>query len=100
MLQLNLAPGLALAIATFLGALFNYFSTGRIVFNHTSWNKIIHFILAYVVIYLINWGALEYLISLQLSPELAQALLLPAYAALSFIIFKFLIFRSQNVIDS
>ena len=97
LLQFAFSPGLALAIATSIGALFNYFSTGRLVFNLTSWNRIIHFFLAYLFIYLVNWGALTFLLSMEFSPELAQALLLPMIAVLSFVIFKFIVFRDHTV---
>jgi len=97
LLQFDFSPGLALAIATSIGALFNYFSTGRLVFNHIGWNRFIYFILAYLSIYLVNWGALTFLLLMEFSPELAQALLLPMIAVFSFVIFKFVIFRGHTV---
>ncbi|MDR3470299.1 MAG: GtrA family protein [Devosia sp.] len=92
-LLLGAAPGIALAIATVLGAVFNYFSTGRVVFRHVGINRLVHFLLAYLVIYLANLAALQTLIACGLPAYGAQALLLPVVAALSFLVFKSFVFR-------
>lgn len=92
----DLSPATALAVATGVGACFNYWSTGRLVFHHTSFRTLPLFILAYGGIYMFNMLLLRLLISLGLGPALAQALLIPFVAAVSFIILKFLVFRQEG----
>lgn len=92
---LGAAPGVALAVATIIGAVFNYFSTGSLVFANSGVRRLPLFLAAYLVIYLGNVAALHALISAGSSASLAQGILLPLVAASSFIIFKFLIFRPE-----
>jgi len=90
---LGATPGVALAVATIIGAVFNYFSTGRLVFANFGASKLPLFLAAYLVIYLGNFAALRALIGAGSSPIWAQGILLPLVAISSFIIFKFLVFR-------
>lgn len=90
---LGASPRVALAVATIIGAVFNYFSTGSIVFANSGARKMPLFLAAYLVIYLGNLTALQALIAAGLSAGLAQGLLLPLVAISSFIMFKFIIFR-------
>lgn len=89
----GLAPAAALAAATALGALFNYVTTGRLVFAEQGFQKLPAFLVAYVVIYLGNLVLLKAIISAGLSPALAQMIALPLVAATSFLIFKVIVFR-------
>jgi putative flippase GtrA len=95
-LALGAVPGLALALATVLGAIFNYFTTGRVVFAHRGYGRLPHFLLSYGIIYLINLGLLHGLMAVGLAPRLAQLLLLPVVAVLSFMIFRSIVFRDRN----
>ncbi|MDP3898197.1 MAG: GtrA family protein [Mesorhizobium sp.] len=95
-LQLGFAAEVALGISVFIGALFNYFTTARYVFNHAAMNFMPRFIAAYAVIYGLNVLALRGLILLGLSAALAQGLLLPVAAAASYLIFKFVVFRKPT----
>jgi putative flippase GtrA len=88
-------PGLALAVATGVGAVFNYFSTGRLVFSHGGLGRLPLFLLAYAVIYLVNLGLLYGLVALGMPPRYGQLVLLPLIAILSYLIFKLAVFRGQ-----
>ena len=90
---LGATPGVALAVATIIGAVFNYFSTGRLVFANSGASKLPLFLAAYLIIYLGNVAALHALIGAGSSASWAQGILLPFVAVISFIIFKFLVFR-------
>jgi len=92
-LAANAAPAAALAIATVLGAAFNYASTGFIVFKNRSLGRLPHFFGAYALTYLLNAGALEGLTTLGLGPAVAQLLLLPFAAVLSFSLFRLYVFK-------
>ena len=89
----GLGPSAALAIATIIGAVFNYFSTGRLVFASSGMNKLPLFLGAYLVIYLANVAALQGLIGAGIPAQWAQGILLPVVAIASFLIFKFVVFR-------
>lgn len=93
---LSLSPAMALAIATVIGAVFNYFSTGHLVFRNAGLSKLPLFLGAYLVIYLGNLAALNGLITLGMPAPWAQVILLPVVAGSSFVIFKFLVFRVRN----
>lgn len=91
----GLLPELALAIATVLGALFNYFSTGRIVFGYSALDRLPRFMGAYAMVYVVNALALRGLITLVGHPAIVQAMLLPLMAATSFVIFRQFVFAKR-----
>lgn len=88
----GMAPGLALLIATVLGVLFNYCTTGRIVFAVRGWGRLPRFALVYGLTFLANLWSLNSLIAAGLSPLLAQAILLPVVVIATFALNKFLVF--------
>lgn len=92
-LGVRLSPELALLVATCVGALFNYITTARLVFRHRALSRLVPFVGVYALVYLINAGAIRLLLSGGLAPALAQAVLVPAMAVLSFGLFRFLVFR-------
>ena len=92
-LAARLSPELALLVATCTGALFNYFTTAALVFRHRTLSRLIPFVSAYALVYLVNAGAIRLLLEGGFSPALAQALLVPAMAALSLALFRFFVFR-------
>lgn len=53
---------LALLVATCAGVLFNYFSTGRLVFGSRDASRLPRFVGTYGVVYLVNLAAMELLI--------------------------------------
>ena len=89
----RLSPELALLVATGVGALFNYLTTARLVFRHRTLSRLAPFVGTYALVYLVNAGAIRLLLSGGLAPALAQAVLVPAMAVLSFGLFRFLVFR-------
>ena len=95
-LAANAAPAAALAIATVVGAAFNYVSTGFVVFNNRSLGRLPHFVAAYAVTYVLNAGALEGLIAIGLGPAVAQLVLLPIVAVVSFFLFQTYVFRNDR----
>ena len=92
----NAAPTAALAIATVIGAAFNYASTGFVVFNNRSLDRLPHFVAAYAVTYVLNASALVGLIAIGLGPAIAQLVLLPFVAVLSFSLFRTYVFRKYR----
>lgn len=96
-LACGLRPELALALATAVGAVFNYFTTARFVFGHRAMNRLPAFIGAYALIYAVNALAIRILLGAGVVPALAQAMLVPAMAVLSFLIFRSFVFAPAVV---
>ena len=96
-LTLGAKPALALAVATALGALFNYFSTGRLVFQSRGMSRLPRFIMAYVVLYGFNLLLLQTALGLGAAPWLAQILVLPLVVTASYLLLNFMVFGAQPV---
>ncbi len=96
LVAVGLVPEFALGTATVVGAIFNYFSTGGIVFGHRSLSRLPHFLAVYLALYVLNALALRWLINVGLSPFISQAVLLPVVASASFLCFRHLIFRPER----
>jgi putative flippase GtrA len=84
----------ALLLTYVVGVLFNYVTTGRLVFTGAR-GSLVRFIAAYCVIYLFNVGLFKAVEALGAGPLLAQALCLPVVAVFSFLLFKFQVFRHR-----
>lgn len=89
----HLEPGIALAIATIAGVIFNYFTTGRLVFASSGIGQLPRFVAVYGLTFLVNLLALHRLTGAGLSPLLAQAIMLPIMVILTFVLNKLLVFR-------
>lgn len=84
MLRLGLHYGAASAIATVLGVLFNFQSTGRLVFKSSDNSRIIRFVLVYVFVYGVNVAALAALLRLGVSAYIGGLLLILPLALLAY----------------
>lgn len=74
----------SVAVSTIIGALFNFKSTGVIVFGSSGHRLLGRFVAVYLVVFLANAAGLFALERCRIAPAFAQALLLPALAALSY----------------
>lgn len=83
----------SVVVATIVGATFNYFSYGKIVFNNVGYGAVLRFIVTYCVIGALNIVLLEALNTLISRPLIAQLVLLPVLVAASFALNKFWVFR-------
>ncbi len=113
---IGLHYSLALLCANFLGILFNYKTTGYIVFENRSNRLLLHFFAVYAVVYLFNlgelylldasdlyetilsWDAMSFLDSLPLNKAkigdtIGQAITLLPNAVLSFCLNKIFVFK-------
>lgn len=90
----------AAAISTTLGALFNFISIGTIVFGSSDRRLLGRFIAVYGVIFVANSaGLLVFERCGSAAPALAQALLLPALAALSYRLNRDFVFANSRIMD-
>ena len=85
----------ALLLATVLGVLFNFKTTGTLVFGSRNNRLIVRFVLAYACIYAVHVAALRGLAGLGLTTYAAAAVLLLPIAVLAFIINKSFVFRND-----
>lgn len=83
---------LSLVAATALGVLFNFFTTGRLVFANRSHWLLIPFVLGYLVVLGANMAALEGLTRIGVAPLVGQAISLPAMVVLSYLINRYVVF--------
>lgn len=92
LLVVGLAPTPALALATVIGVVFNFVTTGRVVFANADATRLWRFASVYGVVFIVNAALLEAAMALGVGPALAQALLLVPCVALSYILNRTLVF--------
>ena len=91
---IGLIPNLALFFQYILGVLWNFKTTGIIVFKNHDNKLIFKFIGTYIITFFINSLFLNILaIQLKLNEYLSQAILVLPVAVLSFLLFKFWVFK-------
>jgi putative flippase GtrA len=93
---------LAALLATILGVLFNFQTTGRLVFGSKNNKLIFRFVLVYVVTFLLNLEVLRIVDAIDIGIEqktkmlIAGAILLLPMAVLSFVLMKLFVFREGS----
>lgn len=92
---LGLPPGLALFFQYIIGVLWNFKTTGILVFKNHDNRLVFKFILSYVFTFILNGILLKILLKF-LNEYLAQLVLVLPVAMVSFCIFKFWVFKSEN----
>lgn len=94
---LSFEPGVALTISYILSIFWNFKTTGSIVFRNKDNKLIFKFFLSYIFTFFVNKFSLEFLIDgLHVNEYLAEAIVIPPVAVLSFIIFKTFIFVDKK----
>ncbi len=90
-------PSNALLISYILGVFWYFKTTGSIVFKNKDNKLIFKFFISYVFTYYVNNYSLNFLIdNLHMNKYLAEAIVVPPVAVLSFIIFKTFIFKDKK----
>lgn len=89
----GLAYPLAIGLATVIGVLFNFQTTGRVVFGNAKRQLLWRFAAVYGIIYLLNVAAVAVLLRTGLNVYLANALAIPPLVAASFILQRTLVFN-------
>jgi putative flippase GtrA len=93
---LNLHYSLALLISTIIGVIFNFFTTGRIVFDNRRPSLILKFFAVYVVYYLLNLGALKLLTSQGISSLVSGAIAVLPMACVSYLLNRTFVFKPNK----
>jgi putative flippase GtrA len=86
LILIGLAPQPSLAIASFIGVLWNFGIHKRLVFDTQGYRRLPHYILGYCFVYAINATALAVALRAGLHPLMAQALLILPMALLAFVV--------------
>lgn len=86
----------ALVASIFLGIVFNYLTFGFFVFGNLTLMRFLHFVSVYALICTINLIAVTGLITWISSVILAQALLAPPMAIISYLLLSELVFKNSD----
>jgi len=92
-LWLGMHYALAGAISTVLGVLFNFKSTGNLVFRSKGNRKLPHFVAVYAIIYLVNTLSLGVMLRFGIPEWLGGLILLVPSAILSYVLNRHFVFR-------
>lgn len=93
LIYLHLHYSLAALMATILGVLFNFKTTGRLVFKSKNNRLLFKFIGVYAIIYVINIASLKVFNFYRVDMYLAGAVLLLPIAVIAFILNKNFVFK-------
>lgn len=96
LILINFHYSLALLLGTILGVIFNFFTTGNIVFRNKNPKLIFRFVLVYVVTYFINLGFLKIFDGLKMNMVVAGGILLLPMALISFLLNRIFVFRDTK----
>lgn len=91
-LRVNYA--LAVLAANTLGVLFNFKTTGRLVFQSSNNRLIIRFLAVYAGVYLLSVASLKALLELKVSRYLAGAMIALPMAGVSYLLMRHFVFQS------
>jgi len=84
---------LALLIATLVGVLFNFKTTGSFVFGVTNNYLLVRYLVVYGVVYLLNVVGVKALVGAGISPVIGGAMMLAPAAVFAFVLQKRYVFR-------
>ena len=94
---LGLRFDLAILIATILGVLFNFKTTGILVFDNRRNNLILRYFGAYSIIYLLNVILVWLMLKSNINSYLAQAFALPVLVVLSYAMQRDFVFKMRSL---
>ncbi len=89
-------PTFSLLVSYIIGILFNFQTTGRIVFKNKNNSLLVKFFLSYFTTFLINKYALEGLVNIGIDKYLSQAILVFPIAMISFFLLKNFVFIQKE----
>jgi putative flippase GtrA len=93
LILLNVHYSIASLVSTILGIIFNFFTTGRIVFNNKENKLILKFFMVYLVTYLVNLLCLRGLELLHMDMLIAGAITTLPIALLSYLLNSIFVFK-------
>jgi putative flippase GtrA len=91
------ADRLSVVITWCVGIVFNFFSTGRMVFDSRDLSRAVPFVLSYVVSMGVNLALISVLLAWGIGGMEAQAICLPVVVVVSYLINSRLVFRRAPI---
>jgi putative flippase GtrA len=91
LLQLDFHFAIATFFSTVLGTIFNFFTTGRLVFK--SKGSFYKFVFVYGFLYLISTGGIAFIHNFDISYEIAGLIIIIPCAVIAFLLNKYWAFR-------
>lgn len=85
---------LALVVATVTGVVFNFFTTGRLVFASRNGRRFVPFVVGYILTLALNFVLLELLLWHGIYPLLGQIISLPIVVLATYVLNARLVFRT------
>jgi len=95
-IRIGLHYSRAVAVSTVLGTLFNFKSTGALVFRSSDNSRIVRFILVYCAVYIVNVMALAVLVRLGINPYLSGLVLVVPLALLAYLLHSRFVFNCNE----
>lgn len=89
----------AALLGTVAGVIFNFFTTGRLVFDRSTSGGLIRFVAVYALVYLLNVAALWAFERLGINPYVSGLILIVPMACLSYLLMRRFVFRGARVAD-
>lgn len=86
----------ALTVSTILGVLFNFKTTGTIVFRNNKKRLIFRFVVMYGIIYVLNQIVLTLLVRANINELVSQAIVLPVMVVLAFSMNRRFVFKRYD----
>lgn len=83
----------AIVLATAAGTMFNFLTTGRLVFSNAKLSRLVPFVLCYGFVAAVNIALVDLGVAVGLNPFIGQALALPVTVGLAFVINDRIVFR-------
>jgi putative flippase GtrA len=93
---LTRAPVVAIVMGTIIGVIFNFFTTGRIVFENNQVSRLIPFALNYAVTCVLNILLFKFLQNLGLQVFIAQFVCLPPMVLIAFVLNRKFVFGRRR----
>ncbi len=91
LVYLGMAPQPALALAYFIGIIWNYFTHGKIVFENQGFGKFPAYLGSYFLIYLLNAAGLYLMLQAGVSKFVAQPILAVIMAVPTFFLLSYVL---------
>lgn len=99
LLRLSGSAMFALTLGTILGVLFNFVTTGSLVFRALERHRLIRFFGVYGIVYLYNAAGLTILQAMGVDPALGGLLLLPGAVAISYLLNRAFVFAARPMVE-
>jgi putative flippase GtrA len=96
LIYFGLHYSLAVFISNMLGVLFNFKTTGKLVFENSSNKLLFKFFAVYLFTYGLSVGSLKLLFLVHVDKYLAAALIALPMAGVSFLLMKAFVFKNKN----